>query len=574
MMGLSGRDPVFYAQLETELALYPKRKAQIEDTCFRCHGVMGQRQLHLDRGDDSPFRLAYTHITDPRDKNFKYGALARDGVSCTVCHRIIDSGEPLERIITGQFAVGKADEIFGPYKDDEISAQPMKNAVDVTPKHSPFLSTSRLCASCHVVRLPVYDADGDAVGTSFEQATYLEWLNSEYEDEFRRGNPRARSCQHCHMPDHYREQRLRQPMAIVEDHSYPAAEHRLSDDKIKIRVRDRFARHELLGINVFVLEMFNQFDEILGVRKTDFMTGSTQGLHNAIENALYQARHATAEVAITSLRVEGGSIKAGVKVTNLAGHRFPSGVGFRRAFLEFQAIDTSEGRDRLFWASGRTNDLGVLIDPDGNALPSEFFSPDRDGRPSYEPHYEKITRQDRVQIYQELVQDPAREFTTSFLAQGSTIKDNRLLPRGWSAQGPPGFSLPQEFLASTFPAGVADDADYRDGRGSDCLTYEVPLPASLDPEEVKVAVSLFYQSIPPFYLKMRFKDAQGDATRRLHCLASHLNLGNALEAWKLRIASVEASVGDPLPALSQPPGSAETERTYDPVVPGTEAKRP
>jgi hypothetical protein len=102
------------------------------------------------------------------------------------------------------------------------------------------------------------------------------------------------------------------------------------------------------------------------------------------------------------------------------------------------------------------------------------------------------------------------------------------------------------------------------------------LPGPLDPKEVKVAVSIFYQSIPPFYLKMPFKDTRGDAARRLHCLASHLTLGSALEGWKLRIASVEASAGDALPASSRPPAGAGAgaERTYDPVVPGSDAKLP
>jgi hypothetical protein len=52
-----------------------------------------------------------------------------------------------------------------------------------------------------------------------------------------------------------------------------------------------------------------------------------------------------------------------------------------------------------------------------------------------------------------------------FLAQGHPIKDNRLLPRGWSEQGPPGFSLPRDFLAATFPVGTGRDPVYRAARG-------------------------------------------------------------------------------------------------------------
>ena len=75
MMGLAGRDPVFYAQLETEIALHGHTQKQadaITDTCFRCHGVMGQRQIRTDR--DTLFRREFVEVTDSRDPNYVYGA--------------------------------------------------------------------------------------------------------------------------------------------------------------------------------------------------------------------------------------------------------------------------------------------------------------------------------------------------------------------------------------------------------------------------------------------------------------------------------------------------------------------
>jgi cytochrome c553 len=82
MMGLSGRDPVFFAQLETEMNLHPEIADQTVDTCLSCHGVMGQRQIHLDK--KGLMRLGYldtlTNQT-PAQPFAEYGALARDGVS-------------------------------------------------------------------------------------------------------------------------------------------------------------------------------------------------------------------------------------------------------------------------------------------------------------------------------------------------------------------------------------------------------------------------------------------------------------------------------------------------------------
>jgi len=49
-MGLSGRDPFFFAQLASETQVFhPQSAATIEDSCLGCHGVMGQRQFAIDR---------------------------------------------------------------------------------------------------------------------------------------------------------------------------------------------------------------------------------------------------------------------------------------------------------------------------------------------------------------------------------------------------------------------------------------------------------------------------------------------------------------------------------------------
>src|SRR5690606_6782757 len=64
-MGLAGRDPIFLAQLESERALLkdkfssePDEAARLsnvlEDTCLKCHGVMGRHQFHRDSDDEQP----------------------------------------------------------------------------------------------------------------------------------------------------------------------------------------------------------------------------------------------------------------------------------------------------------------------------------------------------------------------------------------------------------------------------------------------------------------------------------------------------------------------------------------
>jgi hypothetical protein len=69
-------------------------------------------------------------------------------------------------------------------------------------------------------------------------------------------------------------------------------------------------------------------------------------------------------------------------------------------------------------------------------------------------------------------------------------------------------------------------------------------PDGVDPKRVKVRASLFYQSIPPYFLNERFTVGKGDATKRLYYIASNLNLdGTPMENWKMLIAQATAEPG-------------------------------
>lgn len=218
---------------------------------------------------------------------------------------------------------------------------------------SEHIKSSRLRGSCHTVKLPVYDRNGRRVGEAIEQATYPEWQNSAYQNEYTPVGATPKTCQDCHMPTSYpylpdehdagaEDRELAFRIANIHDQTYPAAPERAPFDSINIPVRPDFGRHSLLGLNVFVLEMFNQFDDILGVRKQDYMTTSKNGLPFAIATAGRFARQHTARVQIEALERADSGLKARVKVTNLAGHRLPTGVGFHRAFLEVVVVDPSK----------------------------------------------------------------------------------------------------------------------------------------------------------------------------------------------------------------------------------------
>jgi hypothetical protein len=218
---------------------------------------------------------------------------------------------------------------------------PMKTALGITPRGEPQIRRGALCGACHTVVLPVLDKDRDGrSGGGYEQATYIEWLNSVYQNEiapFDAGS--ARTCQSCHMPQDFRGNRLRYRVAIIEDPTYPMADHRARDSAITVAVRDTFSRHMLMGINLFTLAMFQQFPDTLGIRSTDYMySAGVQPLVNAGLSAQTLAREQSARVTVERVRRTGDSLEVAVRVENLAGHRLPSGVGFRRAFLELAVV--------------------------------------------------------------------------------------------------------------------------------------------------------------------------------------------------------------------------------------------
>jgi hypothetical protein len=214
-------------------------------------------------------------------------------------------------------------------------------------------------------------------------------------------------------------------------------------------------------------------------------------------------------------------------------------VGFRRLILELVVVDADE---RVIWGSGRTNSLGVIVDETGTPLPSEFHEIEPgSGEQSYQPHYQVINSQRRAQIYEELLRDARGVFTTSFLTRAEVVKDNRLLPVGWTADGPPGFA--EEHAEATSPHGdAANDPDFVDGSGSDGIVYVAGIPADAS-APLEVRATLYYQAIPPRYLMDRFNQASGPATRRLHYLTSHLDDEQTyFPGWKLPIGSNSAAV--------------------------------
>jgi hypothetical protein len=533
MMGLAGRDPIFHAQLESEKALYPSRTEFFDNTCYRCHGVMGQRQVELDR--NQPFKHAMVFAL-PDEPDGKYGALARDGVSCDACHRIAKEGLGTPETFTGKFKLEQASAVNGPF--DQLATLPMKNAMGITPRFAEHVKSSALCGSCHTVILPVFDKQGkqivdkDGKPKEFhEQMTYPEWQNSSYQNEREPINrATVRTCQDCHMPTDFEGRPIISRIANIEDNNYPYTDYRAPDKEITLRIRDPYSRHTLVGLNQFGLMMFQQFPQILGIRTADYMFDqSALGLQTAQNSSSYLARKQTAKISVTSLERTEKFIEATVTVENLAGHGMPSGVAFRRAFITFEVLNE---KGNILWASGRTNPVGVIVKGvSDEVLPTEFFYDPTTRKQVFQPHYQIIGDENQVQIYEELMADTEGKITTSFVGLDHSIKNNRLLPKGWRPDGP--------LAQFTRPHGDAEsDPDYINDSGAsgiDRIIYRIPVNERTR-SAVSVRVALNYQSIPPYYLNQRFTIGKGDETKRLAYLVSRLTVEHTpVENWKLML---------------------------------------
>lgn len=271
MMSRSGADPYWKLRVDRERELLPGARAVIDEKCFRCHA--------------------------PTSKDLGAEAGAREGVTCTVCHRITDQGFGTAASFTGGFHFNPKKEIAGPH--ERPFQMPMLMHTTMAPVASEHVLRPELCATCHTVITPILDAQGRSHGEFYEQTPYLEWRASD-------GGATGLTCQQCHMP-------------ALEEAEYIA--HRPPGGPFPpTRPRQPFARHEFTGGNVQVLERTG---------------GDAAATRQRLESALALAAEATREGGATVLRVE---------VRNLTGHKLPTGFPGRRLWLRVTAWDAG-GRE-------------------------------------------------------------------------------------------------------------------------------------------------------------------------------------------------------------------------------------
>ncbi|MCO5274946.1 MAG: T9SS type A sorting domain-containing protein [Flavobacteriales bacterium] len=436
MMANSARDPFWRAKVSHEVLVNPDHQVLLEDKCTACHAPMGHFEHHMT--GQGPYSIAYMEQDD----------IALDGVSCTPCH--MQSADSTGSFFSGQLHFDtEGRPIYGPYEDDIFSA-PMESFVGYTPVYSPHIIDAGLCAGCHTLITETIDLDGNLTGDEFvEQATYHEWLNSEFNNEEHPAT--GITCQGCHVP------LLDDDIGVVITANYNF-----------LPPRTPFGEHHFAGANSFMLNMLKEHGSTLGVTAypAQFDSSIARTLH------MLQQRTLLMEVNVPWRNDETAAID--VKLTNLAGHKFPSGYPARRAWV--QLVVTNAAGDTIY-NNGAPTAEGDIAGHD--AL--------------WEPHYDQITSADQVQIYEMVMGDVNGNLTTVLARAKEPLKDNRLAPAGFSVNH-------STYDTTRIVGGALTDPDFNhengtEGSGSDVVHYFVPT-GGYD-GLINITATVWYQSVPP-----------------------------------------------------------------------------
>lgn len=433
MMANAARDPYWQATVRTETLANPQIQDVIEDTCATCHMPMARFDA-ISQGEAA--RILGDGFLNPENPRHDF---AMDGVSCALCHQIRAENLGTTASYTGGFVIDtelRAPDriVFGPYQIEEDQARIMQRGSGYRPEQGLHQSQSELCASCHTVYTPYVDATGAVAGTFPEQVPYLEWFYSDYR--------RTRPCQSCHMPDAEGGVKIANSSQVL---------------------RSPFALHTFVGGNVYVLEMLKSFGEQLGA------TASTEQFEATIQRTLTQLQTQTASIDFDEVRKSGSRLFIDLSLSNMAGHKFPTGFPSRRAWIR---LIVEDGGGEIVFESGAYSADGTILGNDNDEDPARF-----------EQHYVAIVQESQVQIYEAILQDTENNVTTTLMEAARYLKDNRLTPSGFEK------AAPYEDIAVR--GGAREDEDFQGG--GDQIQYVVDLGESEGP--YTVTAELLYQSV-------------------------------------------------------------------------------
>ncbi|UCF39215.1 MAG: hypothetical protein JSU96_10390 [Acidobacteriota bacterium] len=471
LMAYSFVDPLWRAKVRSETLRNEHLTGLIEEKCVRCHAPMASVEAQYSNSSIDLF--GSEGLT--QESNPLYSA-AMEGVSCTFCHQILDDPAlGTDEGNSGKFKITEAypslweRPIFGQF--DQVQTSQMVGSVRYLPQYSAHLHESRVCATCHDLKTPYVDANGDLVTDKEgnlvlfpEQMPFREWSNSIYgADE---GSSDYTRCHECHL-----------------SHAEPTPLSRIPG---QLEAREDFSKHTFFTENIILLEILDAFDRALGIGDVDFSEVKAEG-------EVYLSGAGMVEVKSVTVD-EDNQLWAVVRVENFTGHKLPTSIPIRRAFIHFTVVD--QRNDSVLFESGRPLADGRIQGVDADGDPSLF-----------EPHYDEITSGDEVQIYEGIMENTEEEVTYTLLRAARFAKDNRLLPYGFDKG-----SVEDDVK----PAGAClEDPNFIGGE--DEVTYiadihDVPI------SHLMIRVELLDQTLSYRFIQDLFQDSGDSIVSRFHSM--------------------------------------------------------
>lgn len=453
MMANAAKDPLWKAKVSSEMNRNPDLKDVIADKCTRCHMPMASVESHFNNEKIALFEGGYIEPSD------KLHDAAMDGVSCTLCHQIADNetfGTP--EGMSGHFAINEQRDIYGQYSG--VLTRPMQNNVGYTPTFSKHVSTSELCGSCHNLKTPYVDVtNGELITDTLfpEQMPYGEWQVSSFADD----GATPSTCQQCHMPS-------------VNNSSVA-----ISNRPNGVTPRDKFSQHLFLGANTYMLSILKNNADKLNTTGVNF------------DNMINQNRAfltTSGSVNVLAATILNDQLNFNVQVNNAIGHKLPTAYPSRRAYLH---VTIKNDAGNIVFESGKTQSNGAIVGNDGDI-----------DRTRYEPHYQLITSEQQVQIYETIMGNTENKVTYTLLESAQYLKDNRVLPQGFDKN-----TVPDD--VGVYGLAKTDDSFIQ---GQDSLRYQIDV-SPFTSNYFTIELSLDYQPVAYSFLQDLFTDESIAVTR-------------------------------------------------------------
>jgi hypothetical protein len=453
MMAQAARDPLFWACM----AIAEQDAPGSGDLCIRCHAPDGWLN-----GRSVPTDGSALNNND------------RQGVQCDFCHKLVKPsliginpypGDPVytrdtyaqDQSYLGELMIIPGTSSNGMYVADKFNAK-RGPYWDATGRHkmfySPFHRESAICGTCHDVSNPaftrssVYETEYtfngyDKLPPSFDlrlqfpiERTYSEWLVSAYNLD-----PNSRkSCQGCHM------KAVTGKGAKMKD----------------APVRDDLALHDMTGGNVFIPDLVKHL-----------FPGEVD--HAALDAGKERAKKQLESAASLQLTINGSL--AIVRVTNLTGHKLPSGYPEgRRIWVNVRAYNNNT----LVYESGGYNYETAVLTTTGTKI--------YEVKPGFSESWAQTINKEAAPSFH-------------FAINNKIYSDNRIPPKGTTN------ARLQEIQSPVI------GYSYADGQYWDETSYNIPV--SFD----RVEARLYYQTLSGEYVTfLRDENRTNNTGQQLYSL--------------------------------------------------------